>query len=71
MRLLPLLILLAGCAGDQSQLLEQLALDECEVGTVEIRGEVSTGPIPVFSGTLYVSITEERTAETLPAHCRE
>ena len=58
--------LLTGCAGDQSQLLQALRLDECEIGSVDIQGEISTG-FTVFSGKLMVNINEVHTADTLPA----
>jgi len=64
-------LMLVGCAGDQSALLQELRLDECEVGSVDIQGELSTGGVPWFGGSLIVNINEERTAETLPRRCLE
>lgn len=71
MKLLPLFLLLAGCLDVQAQrdLIRELSLDECEIGTVQISGQLSTTNNPFVAGGLTVSLYEERTLDQLPYDC--
>lgn len=61
-------VFLTSCLANPNELLQALSLDECEIGEVEIVGQISTG-IPWLGGSLNVNIKEIRTAETLPGRC--
>lgn len=72
MRLLPLLLLLAGCSQTvQLKALEELALGPCEIGELTVTGDVALGSTPVFSSTVHVDIRQERTFEMLSYDCFE
>ena len=73
--LVPILLLLAGCGmtggGSMTteELLQTLALTECEIGRVIIDGTVSVGTGVWGSGSLHVLVEETHTADDLPASC--
>ena len=68
--LIPIVLLFSCSAASQLALLQELRLDECEIGSVDITGHISTGPGFGFgSANININIQESRTAETLPASC--
>ena len=65
---------LTGCAnGDTKALLEAIALTECEIGEMSMKGEVATGATlnPFASAKVYVDVHEVHTAETIPDYCKQ
>ena len=69
-KLLPVL-LLTGCLDVEAQrdLIRELSLEECEIGTVQISGQIATTNNPFVAGSLNVSLYEERSLDQLPYDC--